>query len=339
VLAAVDPTTLQDTCGTDPSWICEKVLSATGSTGWAKAADFVLSKPLHILIIIVVALILNGFVRRAIRRFADTLSKRSSFGSADVSVRTQARVRTVEVVLRSTSSVVILGSAALIVLAEIGINLAPLIAGAGIVGIGIGFGAQSLVSDIITGFFMLVEDQYGVGDVVDVGEASGTVEAVTLRTTRLRDENGTVWYVPNGEIKRVGNKSQQWARAVVDVVVAHGTDLTQATNVLLETAAALRDEDEFRDALIGDPEVWGVENIDVNGITLRVAMKTQPAQQFRVMRELRARLNQGLTATGIRVPMMLPAAPAAPAVGTAAAPTPPPAPGPPSTPGDSATTG
>jgi moderate conductance mechanosensitive channel len=335
VLAAVDPTTLQEACGTDPSWICEKVLSATGSSDWAKVADFILSKPLHILIIIVIALILNGFVRRAIHRFAESLAKHSTFGPADISVRTQARVRTVEVVLRSTSSVVILGTAALIVLSEIGIDLAPLIAGAGIVGIGVGFGAQSLVADIITGFFMLVEDQYGVGDVVDVGEANGTVEAVTLRTTRLRDENGTVWYVPNGQIKRVGNKSQQWARAVVDVVVAHGTDLVQATNVLLETAASLRNEDNFRLALLGDPEVWGVENIDANGITLRVAMKTQPAQQFRVMRELRARLNEGLATAGIRVPTTLTAAPPAP--GALPLPTPAPAP-PPSTPGDSATT-
>jgi small conductance mechanosensitive channel len=332
VLAAVDPTTLRQACGTDPSWICERVLSATGSSGWAKWADFLLSKPLHIFIIIVIALVLNGFVRRAIRRFSKTLSTHSSFGPADISVRTQARVRTIEVVLRSTSSVVILGTAALIVLGEIGIDLAPLIAGAGVIGIGIGFGAQSLVADVITGFFMLVEDQYGVGDVVDVGEASGTVEAVTLRTTRLRDENGTVWYVPNGQINRVGNKSQQWARAVIDVVVAHGTDLAAATNALLESAAALRDADDFRGALIGDPEVWGVEHIDANGITLRVAMKTRPAQQFRVVRELRARLNEGLASAGIRVPMAVPGPPPPPAL------TPPPTAAPRSTPGGSATT-
>ena len=113
----------------------------------------------------------------------------------------------------------------LISLGEIGINLGPLIAGAGIVGVAVGFGAQSIVKDFLSGMFMLVEDQYGVGDSVDVGLASGTVERMTLRTTILRDTNGSVWYIPNGEIARVGNRSQVWSRAVLDIDVAYDTDL------------------------------------------------------------------------------------------------------------------
>ena len=130
-------------------------------------------------------------------------------------------------------------------LSEVGVNIAPIIASAGIIGIALGFGAQSLVKDFLSGIFMIVEDQYGVGDVIDLGEAIGTVEAVTLRVTRLRDLNGTVWYVPNGEILRVGNMSQNWSRAVVDVSVAYSEDLNRVKRVLSEIAHDLWDDDDF----------------------------------------------------------------------------------------------
>ena len=138
-------------------------------------------------------------------------------------MRSAARAATIGQVLRSLSSAVIYTFAAMYVLAELGLQLGPLIAGAGVAGVALGIGAQSLVRDFLSGMFMLIEDQYGVGDVIDVGVASGTVEAVTLRTTRLRDLNGTVWHVPNGTIARIGNQSQQWGRAVVDTLVATGT--------------------------------------------------------------------------------------------------------------------
>src|SRR5690606_4989578 len=134
-------------------------------------------------------------------------------------------------VLRSVASLVIWVAAVFVAVGSLrttNIELGPLIAGAGIVGVALGFGAQSLVKDFLTGLFMLIEDQYGVGDIVDVGPATGVVEGITLRTTRLRDVEGVLWHVPNGEIKRVGNLSQQWSRAVLDVPVPYETDLDRA---------------------------------------------------------------------------------------------------------------
>ena len=140
--------------------------------------------------------------------------------------------------------------------------MAPLIASAGILGVALGFGAQSLVKDFLSGIFMIFEDQYGVGDVIDAGEASGTVEAVGLRVTRLRDVDGTVWYVRNGEIQRVGNMSQNWARTVLDVSVAYTEDLQRVRRVLQEVAHDLWYDDEYRGKIIEEPEVWGVQSLD-----------------------------------------------------------------------------
>jgi small conductance mechanosensitive channel len=306
VLAAVDPVALQRACGDNPSWICRNVLSVTNSEGWANAADY-LATPLHILFVLVVAIVINAVVRRVMRRFGATLARHAEgggalLGGAETGLRLQSRIRTIDAVLCSTASVVIFLMATLVVLSDLNVNLGPFIAGAGIAGVALGFGAQSLVRDVLTGFFILVEDQCGVGDVVDLGEAIGTVEAVTLRTTRLRDVNGTMWYVPNGEILRIGNKSHEWARAVLDVVVAHGTPLAQASQVLADTAAALCAEDEWKNDVLDAPELWGVESIDTVGVTLRLAIRTRPATQFRLLRELRARVNDALEAAGIATP-------------------------------------
>ncbi len=152
--------------------------------------------------------------------------------TGEVNVRSAARAETITAVLRSVATGIIGVFAGVYILGILGLNLGPLIAGAGLAGVALGFGAQSLVRDFLSGIFLLIEDQYGVGDVVDLGEASGTVEQVTLRVTRLRDQNGTVWHVPNGEIRRVGNKSQQWARAVVDIAVSPNADLERAAEVI-----------------------------------------------------------------------------------------------------------
>src|SRR5690606_1086356 len=140
---------------------------------------------------------------------------------------------------KSIISGVVLAVIVTMALSELGVNIAPIIASAGIIGLALGFGAQTLVKDFLSGIFMLVEDQYGVGDVVDLGEASGTVEAVSLRVTRLRDINGTVWYVRNGEVVRVGNMSQNWARAVLDITVTYDADLVRVRQVLAEVAAGM----------------------------------------------------------------------------------------------------
>jgi len=190
----------------------------------------------------------------------------------------------------------------LLILGELGVNLAPLIAGAGIVGLALGFGAQSLVRDMISGFFLLMEDQLGVGDIVDLGEAVGTVEKVTLRTTTVRALSGTLWHVPNGEILRVGNLSQNWSRALVDVDVAYDSDLAEASAVIQAAADALWEDPAFRPFLVEQPEVMGVEHLAADGVTIRLGVKTEPAAQFKVQRTLRARIKAALDEAGIEIP-------------------------------------
>jgi small conductance mechanosensitive channel len=218
--------------------------------------------------------------------------------------RAAARAATIAYVLRGIASIAIYGVAALLVLGELGIELGPLLAGAGIAGIAVGFGAQSLVKDCISGMFMLVEDQFGVGDVIDAGDATGTVEAVSLRSTRLRDVNGTVWHIANGEIVRVGNKSQQWSRAVIDMPVALQADVRHAEEVLTRVANELTSDPAWTARVLEAPEVLGVESLGPDGIKLRVLVKTKPAEQWAVMRELRVRLKEAFDAEGIPMPSL-----------------------------------
>ena len=162
-----------------------------------------------------------------------------------------------------------------------------------------------------------MEDQVGVGDVVDLGFATGTVEDVSLRTTRLRDVEGVVWYVPNGGIARVGNRSQQWSRAVLDIPVAYGADIDRAQQVIAETAFALAEESDWNSRIIAAPEVWGVEKFTLDTITIRLVVKTEPHDQWRVARELRSRIKLALDAAGI---VSSPGSPPEPAGGEATPP-------------------
>jgi small-conductance mechanosensitive channel len=310
-------TPLQEACGDQPSFACRRVLDWTGSEVWAEGVDKLLATPAHILLILLVALLANVFVRRAIRRLsakiADPdaqdrvarLKRRAPSAIVDtgsLSLRSAARARTLALVLRSIASALIWAIAVTMILGELGVSLGPLIAGAGIAGVAIGFGAQSLVKDFLSGIFMLVEDQYGVGDIIDAGEATGTVEAVTLRTTRLRDVNGTVWHIPNGIIERVGNMSQQWARALLDVEVAYGTDIDEAQAVIKEVADELWRDEKWSSKILEEPEVWGVERLGPDAIVIRLVVKTRPAAQFPVMRELRRRLSDAFLERGIEMP-------------------------------------
>src|SRR5690606_4851024 len=200
--------------------------------------------------------------------------------------RRKQRAATMGSLLKSISTGIIFAIVVVMVLSKLGINVAPIIASAGIVGVALGFGAQNLVRDFLSGIFMILEDQYGVGDIVDLGEASGTVEAVGLRVTRLRDVNGTVWYVRNGEILRVGNSSQNWARTVLDVTVSYDSDLAKVEQVLGEVAQALYEDDQFRGVVLEAPEVWGVERLDKDGAVVRVVLKTAPSKQWGVARAM-----------------------------------------------------
>src|SRR3954462_14749305 len=313
VLMQVAPSPeLLDACGASPSWACRRIFEATGNKSLAGLVDWLIGGPLHVLLIIVIAIIANAVIRRAIRRFTETISGVVSAGHArrnqetaavippEHSVRAASRAKTIGSVLRSLSTAIVYSIAALTVLGELGIDLAPLVASAGIAGVAFGFGAQSLVKDFLTGMFMLMEDQYGVGDIIDAGEAKGTVEAVGLRTTRLRDVEGTVWHIPNGQIARVGNKSQEWARALLDVSVSYDTDLRQAEEVIKDVADSMWHDSDWSSRLLEEPEIWGVENLGPEGIDIRMGIKTRPSEQFKVMRELRTRLKERFDAEGIQ---------------------------------------
>jgi moderate conductance mechanosensitive channel len=213
--------------------------------------------------------------------------------------RRKQRVRALGSILRSAASVTIFTIAGVAVLGDLGINLAPLLASAGVVGIAVGFGAQNMVRDYLSGIFMLLEDQYGVGDVITVGDATGTVETVTLRITRMRDVNGIVWHIRNGTIEQVGNESQGWARAVIDFPVPYQADLSAIRRLLSDTAESLWNEPHWRTVMIEQPEVWGAQEVTSAVVTMRIVVKTAPLRQWEVEREMRVRVKAALDTAGI----------------------------------------
>ncbi|MET8850273.1 mechanosensitive ion channel domain-containing protein [Amycolatopsis sp. NPDC004625] len=315
----------------DPSTFCAQVYDVTNNAWLAGSANWLITKPVKILMIIVIAFVVRLILRRLINRVT-TLPKTGGklpsmlrplrerapevLGSAVIERRRQ-RAKTIGSVLKSMATFLIYGLAFILVLGELGINLGPIIASAGIIGVAIGFGAQNLVKDFLSGIFMMVEDQYGVGDVVDVGEASGTVESVGLRITTLRDVKGTVWYVRNGEVLRVGNSSQGFAVAVVDVPLGYTADVERAATVLAGAASAATESDALKDNVLEPPEVLGVESVTPEGIQLRLTVKVRPGKQWAVQRALRAQLLAALEEAGFDPPLgrLFPAAaPAAPVV-------------------------
>jgi len=307
---------LEEACGESPGLVCEWVYDRSdGNTGLATVADWLLARPLTVAAIVLGAYIATRIARRLIKRWVARLVERQESGdggslvrSTGSSLRASTRSKTIGNVARGLVSALIWSIAFLLVLGTYDIDLAPLIAGAGIAGVALGFGAQSMVRDFLAGFFMLIEDQFGVGDVIDVGEATGTVEGFTLRATTVRDVNGTVWHVPNGEILRVGNKSQQWARALLDVLVAYGSDLRVAEETIKAAADEVRAEPQWKDIILEDPEVWGVERLDPNGVAMRLVIKTLPGEQWDLMRALRLRIKERLDEAGIAAPTAAPLA-------------------------------
>ena len=200
--------------------------------------------------------------------------------------------------MKSSVSFGLATAVVLLLLGELGVNLAPLLASAGIAGIALGFGAQSLVKDFLAGLFILLENQYGVGDVVDLGEATGTVEAVGLRVTTVRDLRGVVWYVPNGEIRRVGNRSQGWAVVVVDIPIGFAP-VNTAIEALRKGAQRLAEEEGTGGDLVDEPEILGVDQVTVEGAVVRTVVKTVPAAQWRIGRQLRRLQTEELEAAGL----------------------------------------
>ena len=212
------------------------------------------------------------------------------------------RTQTMGALLKSISTFVVGGITALTVLSLVGIPLGPMLASASVGGVALAFGAQSLVKDFLSGIFMIIEDQYGVGDVIDTGEVIGTVENVSLRVTQLRDANGMTWYVRNGEIIRIGNKTQGWSTALVDVAIAYDQDVDAAITVIRDVVSVMDEDEAWKDVLLEEPNVVGVESITAGVITIRILAKTLANEQFGVQREMRERIKRALDAAGVRSP-------------------------------------
>lgn len=307
---------LADACGDDPTGWCEWVYDTTGNATVATVCDWLVGVPLTILGVLLGAWILSHVARRylggAVRRImvqdtSGATRQLSKVGMARPTEaddpRREARAESISGVVGSMASVTIWVVAIISVLGELGINLAPLIASAGIAGVALGFGAQSVVKDFLTGLFVLLEDQYGIGDVVDLGEASGTVQEITLRATVLRAQDGTVWHVPNGEVRRVGNKSQLWSVAIVDVTVSYTSNLEQVQSVILQTALDVCNSEAWRDDILEPPELLGVEAFGTIGVTVRTTVKTTPGRQWALQRGLREAIKAALDAAGIEIPI------------------------------------
>jgi small conductance mechanosensitive channel len=303
-------------CEPSDGW-CKVVLDLTGKQWLAQSANWLVAKPLTIIAILLVAFVVRALARRLIDRLTRAsggkvpallrpLRERApqALGTL-LSERRAQRAKTIGSVFKSITSVLVFGIAFMMILAELGVNLAPVLASAGILGVAVGFGAQNVVKDFLSGVFMMLEDQYGVGDVVDVGEASGTVEAVGLRITTMRDVNGTVWYVRNGEILRVGNSSQGFAVAVVDVPIGYGADVGQATDILGRVARDVTENEPVADDVLEPVEVLGVERVSATeGIMLRTTVKVRPGRQWSVQRTLRARIMAAFEDAGIQGPVV-----------------------------------
>lgn len=321
--------TLADACGADAGAVCSLIFDMTGSSNAARIAE-VAARPIKAVIILILAWIVNRLVRRWVdhmvegwlerrataaeeaRRQSDEASGRiddlreAALRRArllvDQQERSSQRTRTLGAVLRSIASITIYGIAVMMALSEFDVNLGPLIAGAGIVGVAIGFGSKTLVEDFLSGVFMLLEDQYGVGDVVDVGDTVGVVEEVKLRSTQVRDINGTLWHIPNGSIRRVANMSQDWGRVVLDVEVAYDTDIAAATAVIKGVADGVWQDQLPSATITEEPTILGVQNFGESSVSIRLMAKTEPGEHWATARELRARLKVALDEAGIDIP-------------------------------------
>ena len=267
---------------------------ATFYTNWGPAIRIVAT----ILAALVLRAVLQFSIRRLIRGVALSVRKLEGVEHSPVAqARLMQRTRTIASVLGNLSTWGLMFAVVSVVLSEVGVSPGAIFAGAGILGAGLGFGAQSLVKDLISGLFIVFEDQYGVGDSVDLGQASGVVESVGLRVTQVRDLEGTLWFVRNGEILRVGNESQGWARIVIDVALEYNSNLDKAHESLTRAAKAIKD----KSALIGDAEVWGINALSGDQVIVRLVQKTKPEEKDDLARELRKLVKAELDKSKIKL--------------------------------------
>ncbi|WP_305130732.1 mechanosensitive ion channel family protein [Streptomyces coelicoflavus] len=282
--------------------------SATNAAGWVEENwSTWLAIGLRVLLIVVIAVVLRAVVRRAISKFIARMNRRTGTSGTALSgllvnaERRRQRSEAIGSVLRSVASFLILGTAALMVLGTFQINLAPLLASAGVAGVAIGFGARNLVTDFLSGVFMILEDQYGVGDSIDAGVASGEVIEVGLRVTKLRGADGEIWYVRNGEVKRIGNLSQGWSTAGVDVTVRSDEDLDKVKETLTAVGERMSKEEPWNEMLWGPIETLGLDSVLLDSMVVRVSAKTMPGKSLTVERELRWRIKRAFDAAGIAI--------------------------------------
>jgi small conductance mechanosensitive channel len=299
-----------DICGENPGWLCEVTWEATNSRFLARLVDGLITPILTAIVVVIVAALLNRWLRRAVTSFITQLTRRDKVAAAALGrlgvggaddERERVRATTLSAVARTTVSATIWFFAVLAILGIFSINLGPLIAGAGVAGIAVGLGAQQLVKDCIAGFFILLEDQCGVGDDIDVGPAIGTVESITLRATTVRDGTGTVWTVPNGTILRIGNKSRDWSQGNLDLTLADPTQLDEAVSLIERVAGEVSADPEVAPLLVEPIGVPGVETLGTMGPAIRVTVRTSAGDTATVMRKLRAALTRELEAAGIHL--------------------------------------
>ena len=261
---------------------------------------------------IVLRFVLQFVIRAIVNRIVNGVKKRqngddtqSLQASPLAAVRVVQRTRTLGTVLSNVVTAVIVTVAFAIVLTALVPNISSsfaLITAA--LGAGLGFGAQNIVKDVFNGLFMVAEDQLGVGDVVDLGPATGIVESVGVRITQVRDVNGTLWYVRNGEILRIGNMSQGWARVIIDLAVPYDTDVDEVQTRMLQTATDMAQNTKWRSRILEKPEIWGLESISAEALVIRLVVKTRSTWKDDVARELRMRLKRALDEMGVRLPSL-----------------------------------
>lgn len=273
----------------------ESLLNALAQTGTAKLGDITFSA-IHIMIILIGAWVLKLLANKSIRSFRLYMARHKG------NLQEKQRFETLSRVFRYAANVLITAVAGMLIFTELGISIAPILATAGVLGLAIGFGAQSLVKDYFSGFFLLLEDQVRHGDVIEAGGKSGLVEEVTLRYIRLRGYDGNVHFVPNGQIDTVTNMTRGFSYAVIDVSVAYRENLDEVFSVIRETATAFRADEAFKDIVMEELELAGVEEWEDSAVKIRMRIKVAPIQQWTVRRELLRRMKRAFDANGIEIP-------------------------------------
>jgi moderate conductance mechanosensitive channel len=303
--------TLRHNCGEEPSIVCRLAWDLSHNSSLAQMFKVYLAGPVTVALRIIFVLLLAFLIRALVHRLITRITARAANGGTTDSEhrhtllpersgerRTQ-RSHALRSILGNVASIVIFGIAAITILGDLGVNLAPILASAGVLGVALGFGAQNLVGDFLAGIAILLEDQYGVGDVINVDTVSGTVEVVGLRVTRLRDVNGVVWHIRNGSLQQVGNQSQGWARAVIDFPVPYNQDMSEIREIMTGVATGMWQEPRWKNVILEEPKVWGVQSLSSSEAVWRLVAMTTPPRQYEVERELRERIKVELDARGI----------------------------------------